>query len=175
MSSNEKTNGSRTMTKILGRIDNGLIIVTGIALVILTFMITTDVVMRFAFNHPLPSTTEMSELLMAYIVFLTMGYTLALGLHIRITVLFEYIPKRWKAYFDLLTNLLGLGFCAVITYYAWNFFMHSFSIREEMLAVVPLPWYVGKFAMPVGFLLFTLHYVVQCLETIGSLLEKKTA
>lgn len=163
------------MTKILGRIDNGLIIVTGLALVILTFMITTDVFMRFAFNHPLPSTTEMSELLMAYIVFLTMGYTLALGLHIRITVLFEYIPKRWKAYFDLLTNLLGLGFCAVITYYAWNFFMHSFSIREEMLAVVPLPWYVGKFAMPVGFLLFTLHYVVQCLETIGTLLEKKTA
>ena len=33
--------------------------------------------------------------------------------------------------------------------------MHSFSIREEMLAVVPLPWYVGKFAMPVGFLIFT--------------------
>jgi len=29
--------------------------------------------------------------------------------------------------------------------------------------------------MPVGCLLFTLHYVVQCLETIGSLLEKKTA
>ena len=59
-------------------------------------MITFDVITRFVFNYPMPATTEASELLMAYIVFLTLGYTLSMGLHIRITVLFEYIPPRWK-------------------------------------------------------------------------------
>jgi len=158
--------------KVLGWIDEAMNFVTGVALVILTFMITFDVATRFILNKPMPATTEISELLMAYIVFLTLGYTLSLGLHIRITVLFEYLPKSWKKYFDMLTNVLGLGFCLVITYYAWVFFDHSFEIREEMLAVVPLPWYVGKFAMPLGFLLFTIHYFVQCIETAGCWLEE---
>jgi TRAP-type transport system small permease protein len=175
MSPTEARSGLQAFKRLLNRIDTGLISITGIALVILTFMITLDVITRFAFNHPMPATTEISELLMAYIVFLTVGYTLSLGLHIRITVLFEYIPPRWKTYFDLLTDVLGLGFCALITYHSWQFFMHSFSIREEMLAVVPLPWYVGKFAMPVGFLIFTLRYIVQCIETLGNLFEKSTA
>jgi TRAP-type C4-dicarboxylate transport system permease small subunit len=169
----DQMSGVQAARRILTHIDNVLIVLTGVALVILTFMITTDVVTRFGFNRPLPATTEISELLMAYIVFLTMGYTLMVGLHIRITVLFEYVPAGWRVYFDLLANVLGLGFCAVVTYYAWQFFMHSFSIREEMLAVVPLPWYVGKFAMPLGFFVFTLHYLVQCLETVGTLVEKR--
>jgi TRAP-type C4-dicarboxylate transport system permease small subunit len=175
MSPNEKTNGWPAAKRFLTRIDNGLIFITGVALVILTFMIAFDVVSRFVFNYPLPATTEASELLMAYIVFLTLGYTLTLGLRIRITVLFEYIPSHWKAYFDLLSHFLGFAFCALTTWYSWSFFMHSFSIREEMLAVVPLPWYVGKFAMPVGFFFFTLHFIIQFIETAGKLLDKSTA
>jgi len=175
MSADESRNGLQAAKRLLNLIDNGLIFITGVALVILTFMICIDVVTRFAFNLPLPATTEISELLMAYIVFLTLGYTLTLGLHIRITVLFEYIPPGWKGYFDLLTHLLGFVFCAVTTWYAWGFFMHSLSIREEMLAVVSLPWYVGKFAMPVGFFFFAVHYMIQFAETLGSLFKKSTA
>jgi TRAP-type C4-dicarboxylate transport system permease small subunit len=168
MSQNEAKNGLQPIKKILGYIDNVLISVTGIALIILTFMITFDVFTRFVFNKPLPATVEVSELLMAYIVFLTLGYTLSLGLHIRVTVLFEYIPKSWIRVCDLFCDALGIAFCALVTYYAWNFFMHSFTIREEMLAVIKLPWYVGKFAMPVGFLFFTVQYVVQFVETVMS-------
>jgi len=166
MTQNETVNFIQPVKKVLGYIDNVLNLLTGIALVFLTFMIVYDVFSRFAFNAPLPATVEVSELLMAYIVFLTLGYTLSQGLHIRVTVLFEYIPKGAKVYFDLLAAVLGACFCAMVTYYAWDFFMHSFEIREEMLAVIKLPWYVGKFAMPLGFLFFTIHYIVNFLDTI---------
>jgi TRAP-type C4-dicarboxylate transport system permease small subunit len=161
--------GLQAVKRLLDLFDRWLIIATGVALVILTFLITIDVVARFVFNHPLPATTEMSELLMAYIVFLAMGYTLSRGQHIRITVLFEYLPRHWKKYFDLLADVIGTGFCAVVTYYAWAFFAHSYSVREEMLAVVRLPWYVGKFAMPLGFLFFTLRYALRSAEALVEL------
>lgn len=168
MSQNEAKNGLQPIKKILGYCDDVLNAITGFALIVLTFMICFDVFTRFAFNKPLPATVEVSELLMAYIVFLMLGYTLSLGQHIRVTVLFEYIPKSWVRVCDLLSDVLGFAFCALVTYYAWNFFMHSFTIREEMLAVIKLPWYVGKFAMPVGFLFFTLQYLVQIAETVMS-------
>jgi TRAP-type C4-dicarboxylate transport system permease small subunit len=175
MTQNETANFLQPVKKVLGYVDNVLNLLTGIALVILTFMIVYDVFSRFAFNAPLPATVEVSELLMAYIVFLTLGYTLSLGLHIRVTVLFEYIPKSAKVYFDLFAAVLGTCFCAMVTYYAWDFFMHSFEIREEMLAVIKLPWYVGKFAMPLGFLFFTIHYFANFLDTVLSLSGRSSA
>jgi TRAP-type C4-dicarboxylate transport system permease small subunit len=159
---------------VLDAFDRWLVGATGAALLILTLLIAVDVAARFVFNRPLPATTEMSELLMAYVVFLAMGYTLSRGQHIRITVLFEYIPRHWKKYFDLFGDLVGLVFCAVVSWYAWKFFAHSLSVREEMLAVVRLPWYVGKFAMPVGFLFFTLRYAVRCADGIAEILSRKT-
>jgi len=166
MSQNETATILQPIKNALNYADRVLILFTGIALVILTFMITFDVGSRYAFNAPLPATVEMSELLMAYIVFLAMGYTLTQGLHIRVTVLFEFIPKSAKVYFDLIAGAFGTCFCALVAYYAWTFFLHSFEIREEMLAVVKLPWYVGKFAMPVGFLFFTIHYLVYFLDSV---------
>ena len=156
----EKKSSVSAVLYYMGRADNVLLFLTGLSLVLLTFMLTLDVVMRFLFNKPFPAGAETSELIMAYIVFLPLGYTLSKGMHIRITALFEYIPAKAKLFFDIIADVLGLAFCIVVTYFAWKFFLHSFSIREEMLAVVKLPWYVGKFAMPVGFFFFTLWYVV---------------
>jgi len=175
MNQNGAINFMQPIKKLLGYVDNVLNYVTGIALIILTFMICFDVFTRFAFNKPLPATVEVSELLMAYIVFLALGYTLSMGMHIRVTVLFEYIPQSVKRALDLLCDFLGFAFCLIITYYAWNFFLHSLSIREEMLAVVKLPWYVGKFAMPVGFLFFTVHYLVHFVDTVLSFSGRSTA
>jgi TRAP-type C4-dicarboxylate transport system permease small subunit len=165
MNQNETTTFLQPIKNALNYADRVLILFTGIALVMLTFMITFDVGSRFAFNAPLPATVELSELLMAYIVFLAMGYTLSQGLHIRVSVLFEFIPKSAKVYFDLIAAAVGICFCAMVTYYSWTFFLHSFEIREEMLAVVKLPWYVGKFAMPVGFLFFMIHYIVNFVDS----------
>jgi TRAP-type C4-dicarboxylate transport system permease small subunit len=165
MSQNETTTFLQPIKKALLFADHALIMLTGIALVVLTFMIVYDVFSRFAFNAPLPATVEMSELLMAYIVFLAMGYTLTQGMHIRVTVLFEFIPKSAKVYFDLIAAAFGICFCAWVTYYSWTFFLHSYEIREEMLAVVKLPWYVGKFAMPVGFLFFMIHFIVNFMDS----------
>lgn len=166
MSQNESKSRVKPFKQLLHYADNLMILLTGVALVFLTFMITTDVASRFLFNKPFRAGTEISELLMAYIVFLALGYTLSLNIHIRITAVLEYFPIQWKLAFEVLADIFGLLFCAFVTFYAWKFFWHSFSIREELLAVVKLPLYVGKFAMPLGFFFFTLHYLVHLIETV---------
>ncbi len=139
--------------------DKVLIVITGGMLVFLTLMIVSDVVLRVLFNSPLPASAEMTELIMPYIAFGALAYTLAIGTHVRISLFTERTPTHLQKYFEMLAALVGFLFCAVLTYKGWFFFWDSFVIREEMLAIIKLPWWVGKFSLFLGFLFMTLRFL----------------
>ncbi len=139
--------------------DRALIIITGFMLIFLTLMIVLDVSLRFLFNSPLPASAEATELIMPYIAFGALAYTLAIGTHVRISLLTERTSGNWQRFFEVLAALIGFLFCAMLTYKGWLFFWESFLIREEMLAVIKLPWWVGKFSLSLGFLFMTLRFL----------------
>ena len=143
---------------VLDKLDLLMIHLTGVVLVFLTLMIVVDASLRWLFNSPLPASAESTELMMPYIAFCTLAYTLAIGTHVRISLLKERLPVKYALYLESLASLVGGGFCALLTYVSWIFFWESFVIHEEMLAIIKLPWWVGKFAMPLGFFLMTLRY-----------------
>ncbi len=148
------------MNHALSLADNGLLCITGFALLFLTLMIFTDVALRFLFNEPLPASAEVTELIMPYIAFCALAYTLSRGTHIRITLLLENAPSLRRMAFEMICIISGLLCCAVFTYYSWLLFWHSVSINEQMQALIMLPWWVGKFSMPLGFFFFTLRYLL---------------
>lgn len=156
------------MNRLFGFSDKVLLAINGIAVVTLTLIIFFDVVLRFLFNMPIPATKEISELLMPYIAFTALSYTLYCGMHIRITLLttkFGNSP-RIKQFLEIINNVCGALFCFFLTYYAWHFFWDSFAIREEVLAVIKLPWYVGKFSFFLGYLFFTVRYLLELLKVV---------
>jgi TRAP-type C4-dicarboxylate transport system permease small subunit len=145
---------------VLSLADNGLLGITGFALMFLTLMICTDVALRFIFNAPLPASAEASELIMPYIAFCSLGYTLFKGAHIRITLFVEHASASGRMALDIICSIFGLLCCAAFTYYSWLLFWQSVIINEEMLAIIKLPWWVGKFSMPLGFFFFTIRYLM---------------
>jgi TRAP-type C4-dicarboxylate transport system permease small subunit len=147
------------MQWVLDKSDRFMINLTGFVLVFMTLMIVVDVALRVLFNSPLPASAESVELMMPYIAFCALAYTLAIGAHVRISILVEKLPVKYRPYLEWLVSLVGLGFCALLTYVSWTFFWESFVINEEMLAIIKLPWWVGKFAMPLGFFVMTLRYL----------------
>ena len=159
MASKESKNTLKKVNWLLDLGDKGLIFITGFALVALALMIFVDVCMRFIFNCPLPASAEATELAMPYITFGTLAYTLALGKHIRISAAVDYMPDKLKFCCEILTCVVGVFFCGLMTFGGWNFFWESFVIRENMLAIVKLPWWVGKFIMPIGFCLMMLRFI----------------
>lgn len=139
--------------------DYFLIACTGVALLALTAVIFIDVALRYLIDCPIPAGKEISELLMPYIAFCALSYTLYTGKHIRITVLSHILGTRADRIVSIFNCIIGALFCGMITIWSWKFFWTSYSVNEEMLAVIKLPWYVGKFAMPLGYLFFTLRYL----------------
>jgi TRAP-type C4-dicarboxylate transport system permease small subunit len=157
---------------ILNGADKALLIFTGGVLIFLTMMIVVDVALRVLFNWPLPASVESTELMMPYITFCALSYTLFTGGHIRIELAIERLPPKFRKLCLTFSYLLGFLFCCLMTIWGWNFFWDSFSINEEMLAVIKLPWWSGKFALPLGFFLMTLRFLLNLFQVLSGRLQR---
>jgi TRAP-type C4-dicarboxylate transport system permease small subunit len=144
-----------------------LSVISWIATLFITFLIIIDVFLRFVFNAPLPATWEMSEVVMPYIVFFAFSYTLKKDAHVRVTIFVERLPQNARFWCEVLRKILSFGMCALFAYWSWLRFWDSYIIREEILAAIYIPWFVGKFAMPIGMGIFAIRYFLQALQDLS--------
>jgi TRAP-type C4-dicarboxylate transport system permease small subunit len=144
----------------------GLTHISWMVCLAVTFMIVTDIIMRFFLNQPLPASWEISEISMPYIVFFPFAYALTVDAHVRVSLVRDRMPKKIQLTFDLLANFIFFVFCSMLTYWSWLRFWDSFIVKEEILAAIQLPWWVGKIAMPIGMGMFALRYLIKFLRTL---------
>ena len=143
------------------KIEKILTAVSWIVAMMITVLIVIDVGGRFLFNMPLPAAWEMSEVAMPWIVFFPFAFTLTLDAHVKVSLIKDRVPPSAKWIFNILTNTISFAFLSMITYFAWVRFWESFMMNEEILAAIKIPWWLGKFAMPIGIGLFALRYLLQ--------------
>ena len=124
----------------------------------LAFLIVVDVTLRYVFASPIPGAAESTELLLDWIVLSALGYTLAVGGHVRVTLVLHRLSSRLRLGAEILDCVIGIAFCGLMIYVSWLFFWDSFIIREFMMAQVKLPYWVGKMAMPLGFFMFFITF-----------------
>ncbi|MFC1581207.1 TRAP transporter small permease [Thermodesulfobacteriota bacterium] len=150
--------------KYMQQVEKYQTIISWVAALFITFMIVIDVFLRFVFNAPLPATWEMSEVIMPYIVFFAFSYTLTRNGHVRVTMFVELLPAKARFWCDVFRIIVSIGMCALFTYWSWLRFWEAFLIKEEILAAIYIPWFVGKFAMPIGMATISIRYLLQLHE-----------
>ncbi len=158
----------------LNQFDQGIIkiekILTAFSWIVtiaVTFMIVTDIALRFFFNHPLPATWEISEVCMPAIVFMAFAYTLTMDQHVKMSLVKERVPPKVQVAFEVTTNLISAALCGLITYWAWLRFKTSFATSEEILAAIYVPWWPGKLMMPIGMGFLTLRYLMKFVNNLA--------
>ena len=156
--------------QILNRI---MVYISGFALTFMTVMIVVDVFLRFVFNAPLAATVEISELVEPYVVFLPFAYTLAKGRHVRVTLITSKFSKTPRMLTEIFVYIIDVIFFALLCCYSWMEFWHSFGIGEIMLAAVKLPWWAGKFAMPLGMFAIIIQCILLLLLTLSKIEQIK--
>jgi TRAP-type C4-dicarboxylate transport system permease small subunit len=153
---------------VLEKIEKGMTVVSWSVTLFITFMIVIDVFLRFIFNKPLPASWEISEVIMPYIVFFALARALSVGAHVQVTIVTNLLSNKGQVACNVFANLFSFCVCALCTYWSWLRFWESFSIREEILAAIPIPWWAGKFAMPVGMGIFCLQYLLNLAMNVMS-------
>ena len=138
----------------------------GLLTLALMFAIVVDVCGRFLFNKPLQGGVEISQVLLAWILFLPLAYALVRKAHVRVTIILDHLPRRLNLIAEAFVAIISLGCFVLIIYASWKQFWESFSVGETMPAPIWIPAWLAKLAIPAGFLLFFFQLCVDLINTL---------
>lgn len=143
------------------KVEKILTAISWIVAMVITVLIVADVFLRFVLNQPLPATWEISEVCMPWIVFLPFAFTLTIDAHVKVSLLKDRVSPNARWIFNIFANTISFVFLSLVTYYSWIRFWESLMINEEILAAIWIPWWIGKFAMPLGVGFFALRFLLR--------------
>ncbi len=83
-------------------------VVSGLFLVAVMLLTTTDVALRYFLNAPLFGTVEITELMLIGLIMLAMPYCAVTNGHIRVDVLDRLLGRFGRLFADVLSGLLSL-------------------------------------------------------------------
>lgn len=134
----------------------------GVLILCSALLVSVDVVVRKAFNATLGGADELS------------GYALAIGStwafafvmlnrgNVRIDALYQYLPRRVAAWFDLVALLALLAFVGLVAWHGWSVMTYAWAIGSRSNSSLAMPlaipltlWWLGYgwFVVCAGLLL----------------------
>jgi TRAP-type C4-dicarboxylate transport system permease small subunit len=141
-------------------------------LLIIMFLVTTDVVGRVLLNKPLWGILEISEFLLAGAVLLGLGYTELLDGNIMVELLYDRLSPRWQNIQRIFSSLVGIGFYGVI---AWASGILTIELMKANLTsdVLQIPAWPFRAFAPVGACLMILVLSLKLFDNIQELRTRR--
>lgn len=137
------------LARVNGRAALWLARAAAVALAVIAVVTFLDVIGRYFFHAPFAFTVELTQMLMAIVVFFGVGIVTHEDAHISADVVTLRLPPRWRAAVAMLMNLLSLVFLAVLVWRLWRHAEFLYGKGDTtMVGGVPL-WPVA-FAVALG-------------------------
>jgi len=166
----------KSMKRIISAIDKINLFVGNVVKFLLLYMALTllfEVIARYVFNSPTLWVLDLAKFAMGFLGILGGGYTLLLGSHVKVDVIYGTRSVRTKAIMDLCTSVLFFIFIIVLLTQSAHMALASFDIREHTTTVFSPPLYPLKMAIPVGVGLVLLQGVAKVLRDIIALITNE--
>jgi C4-dicarboxylate transporter DctQ subunit len=149
------------INKWVTRIDTGVNFIGALLIAFVMFMSAAGIIMRYVFNKPIYGKVEITELVMAGIVFFGLAYTQKLGGHVRMSFVIERFIKG-RAYhiveaFTLLISLFTFIILTVTTLDSALYDLEFHGITPNLY----LPIWPSKMTVPVGCFFLCIRLVIQ--------------
>ena len=145
---------------------NGAAIAANLRLIAMLLIIFVNVILRYVISRPLYWGDEVMTNLMIIMVYAGFGFVLAEGGHVRMTLLFNRLPRKVQNSLWIIISLLGTGYTTFLLY-AMILLVHdtlqlgSFSM-ETRLPIAP--WQI---LIVLGLFSLLLAFIVLVIERIG--------
>ena len=155
---------ARAVGKVLLVVENVLVYTATAITSFVMLFVGAEVLMRYAFNSPIPGHLEGSELLMPLIVFLAISYTQATNGHVGMDLFLDSLSPRIRKCATIGTLLLSLFVCAIL---AWFSFKNAVQLwRYDDVTMTPpyfRTWPAGA-SIALGYALVALRMHIQLLN-----------
>lgn len=138
------------------------------SIMVLIFLVTADVIGRYAFNNPLPGQMEITEMLMIMAIFSGMAYTQRVGGHVRMDVFCTKVLKgRLYHVNEFFTIVLSLLSYAVVTVYSFKHTVGAFQ-SGSISIYLGIPLWPAWLFVPIGSFILCIRFFIQLFQEASS-------
>lgn len=175
MATDEQTTASthtpNIVLRVLNAIDQALgwierAIVAGSVLVMAALM-SAHVVGNLLFDHGVPGTYEVTEMLIIVMTFIGVGYAARCARHISMSAIYDQLSGNLR---KALLILICLGTAALMFYFAYKSAEYVSVIygRGRVSSSLHVPMWIVYLALPIGFILAGIQYVLTTVRNLVS-------
>ncbi len=150
----------RRLETAIGALVRAMAWTATIAGILLSGFVALSAIMRYVVGAPFAFTEEFVGLLFSAMIFLVLPFCTHADRHIRVTLVRDRLPARWRHHAGVASTLLTLVFCAVFGYFAFDFAWMSLTLNAKSdMGRVPLwPWMA---AMPFACLVMAMAAILR--------------
>jgi TRAP-type C4-dicarboxylate transport system permease small subunit len=118
-----------------------------LAVIIMTALVLTQVVLRYGFKAPLVWVEEASIFLMIWMTFVGAGVALRRGGHVAMTIIVERLPRAVARALWYVSHAAVFGFAGVL---AWQGWLLALSVQGQRSPALEVSMLWPYMVMPLG-------------------------
>lgn len=127
------------------------------------------VISRFIFNDALTFTDELNVIFIIITTFAGLSYAARKGRHIRMSALYDALPKPYRKCLMIFIALITSLFMLMLSYYSMLYILDVYE-SGRILPALEIPIFYIYLWVPVGFFITSLQYAF---TIVKNLQEKK--
>ncbi len=138
------------------------VVISGIMIVLMAFTATYGVVRRYIFNSPEPYSYELSTMFLVWTFVLAVAFLEKQEGHLRVDFFIILLPEKIRNFLvQILSPIIGLFFCVILTWKGWEVAMYSLKSGEKSMSLWAPPLFPIKFVIPIGYGLLCLVLITK--------------
>ena len=150
----------------LNNFSKALGVASGVIFLLMCFLVTTDVALRF-FNYSLPAATEISENLLVFSVFLSLAYTQSKNSNVAMDFIALKFPNGLQRLLSIFSKFICLLFTISFSVGTSIEALKSYGMGEYRTSSFDVPLWPSKFVVVFGFIALSIIYIVQIIEELN--------
>ena len=158
--------GLSTVGVLLAKVNQGLLVLSMVAMVTTALILTYSVVSRYFFHAPTDWQDEASIFMLVGVTFFCCAYVQSFRGHIGIEALAAILPPKANAVRMFIVDLLSFVFCAFFSWKSWTLWHEAWVDGQTTTSTFAPPLWIPYSMMAAGMTLLTLQILLQVLARI---------
>ena len=138
--------------------------VSDLLVILITVLLTFEVVARYVFSAPTRWTSDIAVSLQIWFVYIGMAAVLRQGQMIRITALIARAPERLRYFLEGLSLVVICAFSVVAVVKGMDMLLDSIRLGRRQPTMIALPNWVSEVPVVLGFALLSVQSLLQLIR-----------
>ena len=145
--------------KLFDQINFIMIIIAAILLVGMTFLVGTDITLRYLFYRPLGWVKEVSEYILVFLGFLVAAWILKDDGHVKMDLVLNNVSPRVQTMMNIITSIISIIVVFIITWFSLRVIIEFYQTRLVTPSVLEPPKWILITPIFVGSLLLAIQFI----------------